>query len=202
MSIDKSSLEYREYMKLAHRADQRLLRLERLQQEAYYEGVKEYGYRVAQRGISDLGGGSRFRSVPIRSEEDLLKAKAQVTQFLGAKSSTKKGITSVYKKRAESFNRTMRERDSSWQDMTWQELANVWDYIENSRKGKPGYSMAMKSFNATKRYGPERILKDFKRGNSVVKRIGKTELGLDSIELNNLLDIGIDAAKLLLKVMK
>ena len=196
MSIDKSSLEYREYMKLAHRADQRLLRLERLQSEAYYEGVKEYGYRVAQRGISDLGGGSRFRSVPIRSEEDLLKAKAQVTQFLGAKSSTKKGITSVYKKRAESFNRTMRERDSSWQDMTWQELANAWDYIENTADGKFGYSSIMKSFNKIKQYGPDKYMQDIKKGNAVVKRISG-----DSIEEKILKEIGKEAARYLLKAL-
>lgn len=202
-NIDKSSAIYKEYMKQAHRADQRLLRLERLQKEAYYAGVTEFGYAQAQRSIYDLGGKtSRFRAIPIKTEEDLIKAQARVTEFLGAKSSTKKGITSVYKKRAESFNRTMRERDSSWQDMTWQELADAWEYIENSPKGKPGYSMTMKSFNTAKKYGPEKLVEDFKKGNSVVKRIGKTELGLDPIELRNLLDIGLDAAKILLKVMK
>lgn len=202
--IDKSSAIYKEYMKQAHRADQRLLRLERLQKEAYYAGVTDFAYAQAQRSIYDLGGKtSRFRAVPIKTEEDLIKAQARVTEFLGAKSSTKKGITSVYKKRADSFNRTMRERDSSWQDMTWQELADAWEYIENTANGKLGYSSVMKSFNKIKQYGPEQALKDIKKGKDIVKRTSQLKgLSMDAVELRDILEIGIDVAKTLLKVIK
>lgn len=176
MAIDKSSYEYQEFMKLAHRADQRLLRLERLEREAYYSSVTEYAYKGAQRSISDLGGGRRFRSLKIESEDDLMKARASVTQFLKAPSSTKRGITSVYKKRAESFNATMRAQDSSWQDMTWQELADAWDYIENTKDGKFGYRSIMKAFNKVKQYGPKEAAKELKAGSNIVKRIASNKV--------------------------
>lgn len=200
MAIDKSSEAYREYMKLAHRADQRLLRLERLQNEAYYSGVTEYAYRGAMRNISDLGGPSnRFRSIKITSEEDLVKARASVTQFLGAPSSTKKGITSVYKKRAASLNATMRQQDPDWQDMTWQELADAWDYIESAKGGRFGYQSVLKSFNKIKRKMTPDIAKDLQKGSSVVKRIADNKVE-EKILGELLKDVGKAAVKAFLKI--
>ena len=200
MAIDKSSEAYREYMKLAHRADQRLLRLERLQNEAYYSGVTDYAYKSAMRNITDLGGPSnRFRSIKITSEDELMKAKASVTQFLGAPSSTKKGITSVYKKRAASLNATMRQQDSEWQDMTWQELADAWDYIESAKGAKRGYNSTLKGFNKISRKMTPDVAKELKQGASVVKRIADNKVE-EKIIGELLKDVGEFAIKAFLKI--
>lgn len=200
MAIDKSSEAYREYMKLAHRADQRLLRLERLQNEAYYSGVTDYAYKSAMRNITDLGGPSnRFRSIKITSEDELMKAKASVTQFLGAPSSTKRGITGVYKKRAASLNATMKAQNPEWEDMTWQELADAWDYIESAKGGRFGYRSVLNSFNKIKRKMTPDVAKELKQGASVVKRIADNKVE-EKIIGELLKDVGEFAIKAFLKI--
>lgn len=200
MAIDKSSEAYREYMKLAHRADQRLLRLERLQNEAYYSGVTEYSYKGAMRSIADLGGQSnRFRSIKIVTEDDLMKAQASVTQFLGAPTSTKRQITNIYKKRATSLNKTMREQNADWEDMTWQEFANAWEYIDSAKGAKIDYYKVLKGFNRIKQKKTPEIAKELKAGKSVIKRIAENKVEEEVIS-NILKDVGKAAVKAFLKI--
>ena len=197
MAIDKSSEAYREYMKLAHRADQRLLRLERLEKEPYFAGVKEYSYKGAQRNIRELGGeGGRFRSVKITSEEDLQKATASVQDFLSRPTSTKRDIIRIYKKRVASFNKTKRKEFSDWQDLTWQEFADAWEMIENDKEGKKGYSSVTKAFSNMKKEKPETILEEFatKAGkDAVIKRLTS-----DKAEAEILRKIGSKIIKVLI----
>ena len=104
------------YKRLAKVADQRLVRLERLSEQAGYENAWKWAYKSAQKDIEKWGGSKRFNTAP-PSDQRQLKAKINdIKAFLGAKSSTKSGITEVYKKRAKTWNEKY-GTDVSWEDL-------------------------------------------------------------------------------------
>lgn len=112
------------YRRLAKVADQRLVRLEKLKNQPGYENAWKWAYQSAQRDIQKWGGGTRFNTkAPANANQ--MKAKINdIKSFLGAKTSTKQGITNVYKKRADTFNRKYGT------NFTWEDLA---DYYGNER---------------------------------------------------------------------
>lgn len=185
----RESSKYQEYMRLAHRADQRMLRLERLSNEKYYEGVLTYAYKYAERSIIELGGGSRFRSVKIETEDDLRQAMAGVKYFLGAPSSTKQSIKKVYQKRAKTIN------EKFGTNLTWQEMANVWEYIDSQKGGRVNYRSIFRTYdNLKKQEDPERVLQDILEGN---KKNVKGDLSNMALKLMK--KYGKDIVKLLIK---
>ncbi len=97
----------KEYRKLAKRADQRLVRLERLSKEAGYEKVTEYAYRVAMRDIRSWSGSeaTRFNTRPPKNTNQLKAKIADIKKFLGSVTSTKTGIKKSYDARVKSFNK-------------------------------------------------------------------------------------------------
>ena len=104
------------YKRLAKVADQRLVRLEQLSEQAGYENAWKWAYKSAQKDIEKWGGSKRFNTAP-PSDQRQLKAKINdIKAFLGAKSSTKSGITEVYKKRAKTWNEKY-GTDVSWEDL-------------------------------------------------------------------------------------
>lgn len=161
MAIDKNDPAYREYMMYAHRADQRLLRLERYADEPYFGSVLQYGYKYAQRSITEMGGGSRFRSIKIENEDDLRQAMAGVKKFLAAPSSTKQGIKKVYQKRANTINQKFGT------NLTWQEMASIWEYIDTQKGGSVNYRSIFRTFdNMKKQEDPESVLQQILEGNT------------------------------------
>ena len=95
------------YRRLAKVADQRLVRLEKLGEQAGYGNATQWAYR---RAISDIEswsgeGATRFnRKAP--SDIRSLKAKINdIKTFLGSESSTKSGIIKTYKQRVETINK-------------------------------------------------------------------------------------------------
>lgn len=111
----------REYVKLAKRADERLVRLEKLAQEPLYKGVKYYAYRWTQKNLKAWSG---ERDTPLRFNASIptnqrsLKKKLQIVkQFLDMPTSTKKGIQKTFKKKAEDFNKL------HGTNFTWQQLS-------------------------------------------------------------------------------
>ena len=104
------------YKRLAKVADQRLVRLEQLSEQAGYDNAWKWAYKSAQKDIEKWGGNKRFNTAP-PSDQRQLKAKINdIKAFLGAKSSTKSGITEVYKKRAKTWNEKY-GTDVSWEDL-------------------------------------------------------------------------------------
>ena len=104
------------YKRLAKVADQRLVRLEQLSEQPGYENAWKWAYKSAQKDIEKWGGAKRFNTAP-PSDQRQLKAKINdIKAFLGAKSSTKSGITEVYKKRAKTWNEKY-GTDVSWEDL-------------------------------------------------------------------------------------
>ena len=139
----------KEYRKLAKRADQRLVRLEKLSQQKGFEGVLRYGYARAQRDIKVWGGANatRFNIKPPqagliegesaaehqKAQERILKSKiADIKKFLDpnqTKTSTKSQILKVYKHRANEINKKFGS------GFTWQDLADfhergVWEKLQ------------------------------------------------------------------------
>ena len=104
------------YKRLAKVADQRLRRLEDLGKQPGYENAWKWAYSNAMRDIDKWGGKNRFDT---KAPEDPRQLKAKINDikaFLGAKTSTKSGITNVYKKRAASWNEHYKT-NISWEDL-------------------------------------------------------------------------------------
>ena len=104
------------YRRLAKTADQRLVRLEKLSGEPGYENAWKWAYKNAQRDIAKWGGDKRFNTTPPEDPRQLKAKINDIKAFLGAKTSTKSGITEVYKKRANTWNKKY-GTDISWEDL-------------------------------------------------------------------------------------
>lgn len=109
------------YRRLAKTADQRLVRLERLAKQPNYEPAELWAYRRARLDITKWNGGKspelyRFNVNMPKDPEKLLAKINDIKTFLTRPTSTKKGITEVYKKRAETINRKF-GTNFSWQQM-------------------------------------------------------------------------------------
>ncbi len=133
MARAKRNAEYmklqKEYKKLAKRADQRLNRLESLSKQKGYENVLSWGYRKAMKDIKYWAGEKAKRfNTKAPNNMNLLKAKIRdIQEFLSSATSTKRGITQVYKKRAETIN------EKYGTNFKWQDLANYFDRKTNEK---------------------------------------------------------------------
>lgn len=115
----KELLKY--YRQVAKRADQRLVELEKLSAKDGYREVTKYAYRKAMYDIKRWSGESdkmRFNRKPPETTRALLSKIHDIEDFLDSKTSTKKGIDTVYKKRADTLNKKFGTK------FKWQTLAN------------------------------------------------------------------------------
>ncbi len=182
----ESDLAY--FKALAKQADQRLVRLERYAGDKNYKNILSYAYEAAMYDIRALTGdpdATRFNRVPAKTKsgavnQQNLRAKINaVKRFLESPTSTKQGITKVYKQRADTINKRYGT------DLTWQEMANYYsssmaEKIENEYKASKSIVRAL---GALRRIGddPETIRKaiegDIKIANdAVVDEIARTLL--------------------------
>lgn len=179
-----SDLE-KQYRKLAKRADQRLVRLEGLRHYKDYQGVTEYAYRVAMRDIASWSGAGqkRFNTKPPTTtdksgktvtNERLLKQKiADIEKFLESPTSTRKGIDSIMKKRAETTNKALGV------DFTWQEWGNFWEIFDQQQQDeKFNYRAAAKVLYQQKIENNESLRSSVKKNKGKLQREEK----LDKIE--------------------
>lgn len=114
--------EYIEYKKLARKADRRLRAIEAYSNDEFYRGIKKYAYARAIRDIELWSGegSKRFDTKPPESLEGIRAKINDIKTFLEAPSSTKTGITNIYKKRAQTIN----ERYGT--KFTWQDIAKYY----------------------------------------------------------------------------
>ena len=103
-NADRSELE-KYYKKLAKRADQRLVRLERYQEEKGFESITSFAYRRAMKDLEDWGGGKRFNRKAPRTKQGLVSKIKDIERFLASETSTKQGAIKVYKKKAKQLNK-------------------------------------------------------------------------------------------------
>lgn len=118
------------YRTLAKSADQRLVRLEKYAEEKSFKTAKEWAYARAMHDIEQWSGdeANRFNTQLPSSKTDLLSKIRDIQTFLESKTSTKAGIVSVYKRKADSLNKSMRqEYGDDWTDVTWKDMAQYFD---------------------------------------------------------------------------
>lgn len=143
MSTNHYTELVKEYRKLAKRADQRLVRLEALSRQSKYENVLKYGYAVAAKNIESYGRPKdrpRFNTKPPKNPNTLQAKINDIKHFLESVSSTKKGIVSVYEKRANTLNKNMGLKGDD--KFTWQELA---DFFQSKSYEKLASSFGSKT---------------------------------------------------------
>ena len=114
--------EYLQYKKLARKADSRLRAIESYAQQTHYKGIERYAYARAMRDI-ELWSGSgkkRFDTKPPDTLEGIRAKVNDIKTFLESPTSTKAGVTDIYKKRADTINKEYGT------NFTWQELADYY----------------------------------------------------------------------------
>ena len=128
MPMERKELE-KVYRTLAKSADQRLVRLEQYKSDKSFKVATKWAYARAKHDIEVWSGSEakRFNTAPPESDTDLLSKIQDIKHFLESPTSTKKGIIEVYKKRADSINKTMRKDDPNWKDLTWKDMAQYFD---------------------------------------------------------------------------
>lgn len=112
-----------EYKKLAKRADQRMVRLEKLAQtDPLYKGALGYSYASAKKAAEHWGSTGALPRFNVKAPSDIKQLQAKITdikQFLGSKTSTKKDIKKTYQDRTKTLN----ERWGT--NFSWQQMADL-----------------------------------------------------------------------------
>ena len=114
------------YRRLAKTADQRLVRLERYGEDEFYKTARQWAYARAVQDVKKWRQPGealhvfRFNTKPPKDPEDLLAKINDIKTFLTAPTSTKQGITDVYKRRADTINKKYGTK------FKWQELAKFY----------------------------------------------------------------------------
>lgn len=150
----ESLMQY--YRRLAKAADQRLVRLEGYAHEEHYKNILEWSYAKAQDAIKHWSGegAMRFNTAPPDTPRELKSKIEDIKQFLQSATSTKQGITEVYKKRADAFN----EKFDT--DFTWQDIANFYERKLNDKFNMDyGSETKFKAIGAIKAADPFEIKK-------------------------------------------
>lgn len=136
----KYNAALKEYRKLAKRADQRLVRLERYSKEPQYENIKQYAYARAMRDIKSWSGerAKRFNTKPPSNYSELMGKINDIKWFLQAATSSIKptkdnavydyvngqkvlvggGIDLTYQKRAATLNEKY-GTNLTWENVGW-----------------------------------------------------------------------------------
>lgn len=183
---------YKEYKRLADRADKRLLRLERLSQsQSDYSGVLSYAYRKAKEAIYYWSGEldkPRFARDTPTSNRELKKKIKDIEAFLNMPTSTKSGIDKIYKKRAESLNKRF-DTDFTWQEWSkfairgffdkqdkihYRELIKVASQQKKSEKMIKAHDKLKKSGNKNMATTAKEIMKEFKLSRDDLNLLQKT----------------------------
>lgn len=135
------------YHKIADKADHRLIRLEGLAHYKAFKGVKEFAYKGAIKSIEYYSGKGRkrFNTKPPGDENDSIESKyrklekkiADIELFLSKKTSTKKGIIDIQKRRAETLNNNPRIwGEGNKGNLTWQDYSKILPLLDADYQSK------------------------------------------------------------------
>lgn len=111
----------KEYKKLAKKADSRLRALETYQHQKNFKTATKYAYARAQKDIKQWGGNKRFDTKAPMTIAGVQAKINDIKTFLEAPSSTKRGIISIYQKRADTLNKKYGT------NFTWKEMGNFFE---------------------------------------------------------------------------
>lgn len=111
----------KELKKLSKKADRRLRNLEKLSKEEEFSGVLNWAYKRAARDAKTWGTKTDNPRFDIRPPEDIQKIEAKIAdieEFLSMKTSTKRGIKSMYREEAQAAAKEAgMEKKGDWQIM-------------------------------------------------------------------------------------
>lgn len=142
---------FKQYKQLAKTADQRLVRLHSYEHDKFYRGITSYAYAGAMESIRNWSGkgATRFNT---KAPEDLRALKAKINDiknFLEKPTSTKEGVKKYYEKRTETINKNLPGKGS----LTWQEVANFFEFATNKIKDmQPGSESVLIAIDNIKKY--------------------------------------------------
>lgn len=152
---------YADFRQQAKIADQKMRRLEKLSTTEYYKGVLNYAYGRAQKDIKEQTGKTgdklRFSANVPTTLRGLASYTKDVERFNQSESSTKRGITNIYQRRANTVNQKygrdkQGKKITGWHDLSWQDLANYYEKEKNTKlDSKMGSSTQMKVLGRFKR---------------------------------------------------
>lgn len=151
----------KEYRKLAKRADQRLVRLEKLSTQKDFKQVKQWAYKNAVTDALEWGANvnkPRFNIAPPKNTISL-KAKIQdIKNFLEKPTSTRSGIVDVYEKKAQTLNEKYKDYglNLNWSDVGTFFQSNL--YKKLSKKYSSG--TVIKAI-ATIKQNEDTVIQDF-----------------------------------------
>ena len=160
---------YIEYKQLAKRADQRLVKLEALSHDKYFEGVLEYSYKRAIKDVRTWGGDKRFNTAPPTTVTQLNAKLKDIEHFLASPTSKKSSILAIYKKRADTISKKYGKKFGV--KFTWQDIANYYG-SETARKNdsKYGSKTLVRALAVIKGVSQDK-LKDIEDVNERIQRI-------------------------------
>lgn len=184
-----------QYKRLAKQADQRMVRLEKLASKADYNNVLQFSYARARKDIEHWSktskGKPRFnKDMPDNAKQ--LEAKIRDMQtFLTSPTSTKAGIDSVFKARADTINKKYGT------NFTWQDLSTFFDSSGYERADKSfGSKTILKAIAAIQRNSSE-ILEQIDKHRKKTLYVPDEEQKVNKAIEQLLADKGINTKKLL-----
>lgn len=153
----------KEYRKLAKRADQRLVRLEKLSTQKNFKQVKQWAYKNAVTDALEWGANAnkpRFNIAPPKSTISL-KAKIQdIKNFLEKPTSSKSGIIDVYQRKADTLNEKYKEYGL---DLSWSDVGDFFESALYKKLHKSYASGTVIKAIATIKQNEAQVLNDFNR---------------------------------------
>lgn len=159
-----------EYRRLARKADSRLRALEAYQHDKNYKPAIKWAYAKAQKDIDKWGGNKRFNTAPPKSKVALQAKINDIKNFIDSPSSTKRGITQIYKQRAETLNKNYGT------NYTWQEMATFFESEAFDKASKDYGSKTIQRAVAVIQANPKSIKKTIDNANGRVVRFTEDKL--------------------------
>lgn len=151
----------KEYRKLAKRADQRLVRLEKLSTQKDFRQVKQWAYKNAVTDAMEWGADPkkpRFNIKPPKSTISL-KAKIQdIKNFLEKPTSTRAGIIDVYEQKARTLNEKYAEYGLN---LNWSDVGTFFESSLYKKLSKKYSSGTVVKAIATIKQNEAQVLSDF-----------------------------------------
>ena len=145
-----------EYKQQAKKADQRLVRLEALNHDNFYEGVLQFSYKKALEDVKSWGGDKRFNTAPPTTLTELEMKISDINDFLRKPSSMQSKIDKIYVKGTNTINKKYAKQFGV--DFTWQDIAT--------------YYTSKTAEKNDKRFGSKTLV----RALAVLKRISQDDL--------------------------
>lgn len=160
---DKQSYDdlVKQYRKLAKRADQRLVRLEKLSTQKDFKQVKQWAYKNAVTDALEWGANvskPRFNIAPPKSLISLKAKIRDIENFLEKPTSTQSGIIKVYEKKAQTLNEKYAEYGLN---LNWSDVGTFFESSLYKKLSKKYSSGTVVNAIATIKRNEGKVLKDF-----------------------------------------